>query len=268
MALALLPKQLIEVDLSDNAFGPDGIKAFECLLREDRNLRVLKVTNCGLGPEGGQMIAEALSKNEGLKLTHFHAGRDRLENKGISALASVFKQMGSLLEIHVPQNGIKDEGMKELIAALTSCKQLHTARVNDNWLKTESTEQLLALFIACKSLKELNISDGNMGTANVVAALRALKKSGNSTIEMFSCNYNDVESQKMAGECLEVLSTFETLRQVEFIGNVQSKKWNRDWAGKFKDMGKDLKWCDEEDDDEEDEDEEHEEDDQHEDALA
>jgi len=28
MALALLPKQLIEVDLSDNAFGPDGIRAF------------------------------------------------------------------------------------------------------------------------------------------------------------------------------------------------------------------------------------------------
>jgi Ran GTPase-activating protein (RanGAP) involved in mRNA processing and transport len=25
MAQALLPKQLIEVDLSDNAFGPDGV---------------------------------------------------------------------------------------------------------------------------------------------------------------------------------------------------------------------------------------------------
>jgi hypothetical protein len=72
----------------------------------------------------------------------------------------------------------------------------------------------------------------------------------------------------MAGECLEVLSAFGTLKKVEFIGNVQSKKWNREWAGRFKDMGKDLKWCDEEDDDEEDDDEEHEDDDQHEDALA
>ena len=140
------------------------------------------------------MIAEALTKNEGLKLTHFHAGRDRLENKGISALANVFSQMGSLLEIDVPQNGIKDEGMKELIEALTSCKQLHTARVNDNWLKTESTKQLLQLFMACQNLKELNISDGNMGTANVVAALRALKMSNNTSIETFCCNYNDVES--------------------------------------------------------------------------
>lgn len=90
MALALLPKQLVEVDLGDNAFGPDGIRAFECLLKEDKNLRILKVSNCGLGPEGGEMIAEALKCNTDLKLTHFHAGRDRLENKGITALAQVF----------------------------------------------------------------------------------------------------------------------------------------------------------------------------------
>ena len=102
MAIALLPKQLIEVDLSDNAFGPDGIKAFECLLRGDKNLKVLKVSNCGLGPEGGEMIAKALALNKGLKLTHFYAGRDRLENKGITALAEVFKEMGSLELVHVP----------------------------------------------------------------------------------------------------------------------------------------------------------------------
>ena len=60
MAKALLPKQLIEIDLSDNALGPDGIRAFECLLKDDKNLKILKVTNCGLGPEGGEMIAAAL----------------------------------------------------------------------------------------------------------------------------------------------------------------------------------------------------------------
>ena len=53
-------------------------------------LKTLKVNNCGIGPEGGEMIAEALAKNEGLKLVHFEAGRDRLENKGITALSKVF----------------------------------------------------------------------------------------------------------------------------------------------------------------------------------
>ena len=49
VALEVLPHQ-----------GCDWIKAFECLLKEDKNLRIIKVTNCGLGPEGGEMIADAL----------------------------------------------------------------------------------------------------------------------------------------------------------------------------------------------------------------
>ncbi len=78
------------VNLSDNAFGPAGIKSFDFLLRELKSLKTLKVTNCGLGPEGGEMIAQALADNKDLRLVQFSAGRDRLENKGITALAGVF----------------------------------------------------------------------------------------------------------------------------------------------------------------------------------
>lgn len=231
----------MEVDLSDNAFGPDCIKMFECLLKEDKNLKVLKITNCGLGPEGGEMIANALASNEGLKLREFYAGRDRLENKGITALAHVFSEMGSLQVVHVPQNGIKDAGMRELIAALQKSKDLHTLRVNDNWLKAESTEQLLGLMLACRSLRELNISDGNMGTANVLAVLRALRKSTQTALQVFSCNYNDVESRQAACECLEVLLAIEGLQHCDFVGNVQQRKWNKEWIAKFTEAGKTLK---------------------------
>jgi hypothetical protein len=48
------------------------------------------------------MIANALHENKDLKLTSFSAGRDRLENKGITALAGVFKEMKSLEVIEVP----------------------------------------------------------------------------------------------------------------------------------------------------------------------
>lgn len=96
MLSPLISRQIVQLDLSNNAFGPDGIRAFEDLISTVDSLKILQITNCGLGPEGGEMIAEALSKNQGLKLTRFEAGRDRLENKGITALAKVFGQMGSL----------------------------------------------------------------------------------------------------------------------------------------------------------------------------
>lgn len=74
----------------------------------------------------------------------------------------------------------------------------------------------------------------------------------------------------MAAECLQVLLSLDSLKQVEFIGNVLSKKWNREWASKFADAGKDLKWREDEDDEDEDDEEEddHEENDAHEEALS
>jgi Ran GTPase-activating protein 1 len=115
LARAIRDKKIIHLNLSDNAFGPDGIRAFDFLLKEMSTMETLKVNNCGIGPQGGEMIAEALKENKDLKLKNFTAGRDRLENVGITALAEVFKAMKSLEVIEVPQNGIKKAGMLALL---------------------------------------------------------------------------------------------------------------------------------------------------------
>ena len=47
---SLMNKKIQYLDLSNNAFGPAGIKSFDFLLRAMSSLQVLKVTNCGLGP--------------------------------------------------------------------------------------------------------------------------------------------------------------------------------------------------------------------------
>ena len=46
---------LTELDLSDNAFGPDGVKAVTALLTSPScfSLKVLKFNNNGLGSKGG-----------------------------------------------------------------------------------------------------------------------------------------------------------------------------------------------------------------------
>ena len=43
-------KGIEHLNLSDNAFGPAGIKSFDFFLKEAESLKTLKVTNCGLGP--------------------------------------------------------------------------------------------------------------------------------------------------------------------------------------------------------------------------
>ena len=47
---ALMKKNIVNLNLSDNAFGPAGIESFDFLLKEMKSLKTLKVSNCGLGP--------------------------------------------------------------------------------------------------------------------------------------------------------------------------------------------------------------------------
>lgn len=51
--------QLVELDLSDNAFGPDGVRGFEALLKSSAcfTLHELKLNNCGMGIGGGKVGA-------------------------------------------------------------------------------------------------------------------------------------------------------------------------------------------------------------------
>ena len=50
MVRALMNKKIVHLNLSDNAFGPAGIKTFDFLLKEMSSLKTLKVSNCGIGP--------------------------------------------------------------------------------------------------------------------------------------------------------------------------------------------------------------------------
>lgn len=52
--------RLTVLDLSDNAFGPDGVKGIEKLLKSTAcyTLQELRLNNCGMGIGGGKVIHE------------------------------------------------------------------------------------------------------------------------------------------------------------------------------------------------------------------
>lgn len=77
-----------ELDLSDNAFGPIGVPGFGPFLEKAHNLKVLKLMNDGLGPEGGRLVAQSLLAG-GAKLKQLWIGRNRLEKDGIHEISKV-----------------------------------------------------------------------------------------------------------------------------------------------------------------------------------
>ena len=65
---AISNKKINFLDLSDNAFGPTAIPSFEFFLRTCTHLENLELENNGLGPEGAEMVCNALLQNDKIKL--------------------------------------------------------------------------------------------------------------------------------------------------------------------------------------------------------
>jgi Ran GTPase-activating protein 1 len=84
---AIADKNIRVLDLSDNAFGPIGVSAFDFFLKKTTTLKELYIENNGLGPEGAEMVANSLLENDHIHLESIKINRNRLENKGAMAFA-------------------------------------------------------------------------------------------------------------------------------------------------------------------------------------
>jgi Ran GTPase-activating protein 1 len=84
---AIEDKNIRVLDLSDNAFGPIGVESFDFFLKKSSTLKELYIENNGLGPEGSEMVALNLLENDNLNLDVLVINRNRLENKGAAAFS-------------------------------------------------------------------------------------------------------------------------------------------------------------------------------------
>ena len=122
--------------MSDNAFGPNGVVKFDRQLATSfEHLTHLHLLNCGLGPEGTEMVANALLENGKIKLKCLFISRNRVENKGAAALARYFETNDQLNKLLIYQNGMKSDAFKALMPSLVpsaSSGALEFLDINDN----------------------------------------------------------------------------------------------------------------------------------------
>ncbi|XP_074477088.1 ran GTPase-activating protein 1b [Sebastes fasciatus] len=185
-ALMSAGARLTELDLSDNAFGPDGVKGIEQLLKGPscHTLRELRLNNCGMGIGGGKILAEALiqchrqSSAHGapLKLRVFIAGRNRLENEGASALAKAFQLMGSLEEVHMPQNGINYAGVMALASAMRHNPELRVLNLNDNTFTKRGTLAMAQALRHLRNVQVINFGDCLVRSEGAIALAAVLRE--------------------------------------------------------------------------------------------
>ncbi|XP_028332011.1 ran GTPase-activating protein 1b isoform X2 [Gouania willdenowi] len=178
--------RLTELYLSDNAFGPDGVKGIEQLLKSPscHTLRELRLNNCGIGIGGGKILAGALMEchrqssalGAPFKLRVFVAGRNRLENEGASALAKAFQLMGSLEEVHMPQNGINYAGVTALASAIQQNPDIRVLNLNDNTFTKKGTLAMAEALRHLRNIQVINFGDCLVRSEGAIALTAVLRE--------------------------------------------------------------------------------------------
>lgn len=218
---------LVEINLSDNAFGGRSVDPMVPFLTHNRSLRILRLNNNGLGPAGGKVIADALlesaklSKAEGKKsnLKVVICGRNRLENGSAPYWADAFAAHGTLVEVRMIQNGIRMEGITALANGLAKCPDLECVDMQDNtFVVNGSSDGVTAWTNALRSwpnLHTLNLSDcGLSAEGEVPALIEALAKGSSPKLHTLQLQNNNLEAASfrvLAGAISQCLSSVMTL---------------------------------------------------------
>ncbi|XP_059418466.1 ran GTPase-activating protein 1a [Carassius carassius] len=276
-ALITAGARLKVLDLSDNAFGPDGVKGIEKLLKSTacHTLQELRLNNCGMGIGGGKILAAALTVchkessalGTPLQLKVFIAGRNRLENDGATALAQAFQLIGSLEEVHMPQNGINHPGVTALATAMQHNPQLRVLNLNDNTFTKRGAIAMAEALKHLRNVQVINFGDCLVRSEGASAIAETLKE-GLPILKELNLSFGEITDEA----ALEVARAVQHKDQFEKL-DLNGNSFGEDGCEKLRDVMEKMNMADklgslsddegepEEDDDDEEEEEDDDDDD-------
>lgn len=219
-------EELEEIHLSDNAFGGRSAEPMVNLLTNNHHIRLLNLSNNGLGVTGGTIVADALyeaakSLKDGEKsaLRVVICGRNRLENGSAPVWARAFAAHRGITAVHMYQNGIRMEGVRALCQGLSHCKDLEVLDLQDNTATLRGSRAVANALPNWPHLRTLNLSDCLLKSKGGSLLFETLSLGLNKklqTLHLQYCDLNRGSLDKLGYAIEQHLSELETL---EINGN-------------------------------------------------
>ncbi|CAN0856652.1 RAN GTPase-activating protein 2 [Linum grandiflorum] len=186
---ALEGSMLKSLNLSDNALGEKGVRAFEALLKSQRCLEELYLMNDGISEEAARAVCELIPSTESLRVLRFH--NNMTGDEGALAIAEVLKNCPVLEDFQCSSTRVGAEGGVALCKALESCSRLKTLDLRDNMFGAEAAVALAKAFPKLPSLTEVYLSYLNLEDKGAIAIANALKESAPS-LQVLDMMGNDI----------------------------------------------------------------------------
>lgn len=189
---ALEGSDLKFLNLSDNALGEKGVRAFGRLLQSQTNLEELFLMNDGISKEAASAVNELVPSTEKLKVLHFH--NNMTGDEGAVAIAEIVKRSPLLEDFRCSSTRVGSEGGSALCEALGMCSHLKKLDLRDNMFGPEVGLVLSKAFSKHGNLTEVYLSYLNLEDEGAIAIANALKASSPS-LSVLEMAGNDITAE-------------------------------------------------------------------------
>ncbi|KAL3505888.1 hypothetical protein ACH5RR_031270 [Cinchona calisaya] len=189
---ALEGSVLKSLNLSHNALGEKGVRAFEKLLQSQTSLEELYLMNDGISEEAARAVCELLPSTEKLTVLQFH--NNMTGDEGAIAISEVVKRSPLLQDFRCSSTRVGSEGGIALSEALGTCTHLRKLDLRDNMFGVEAGIALSMALSLHENLTEVYLSYLNLEDEGAVAIADALKSTAPS-LEVLEMAGNDITAE-------------------------------------------------------------------------
>jgi Ran GTPase-activating protein 1 len=203
------------LNISDNALGEKGVRAFSELLKSQENLEEFYVMNDGISEDAAKALSELIPSTEKLKVLHFH--NNMTGDEGAMYVAEMVKRSPNLESFRCSATRIGSDGGVALSEALGTCTHLKKLDLRDNLFGVDAGIALSKTLPKLPELVELYLSDLNLENNGTVAIANALKQSA-PQLEVLELAGNEINA-KAAPALAECLTAMQSLKKLILAEN-------------------------------------------------
>ncbi|CAL4978484.1 unnamed protein product [Urochloa decumbens] len=212
---ALEGSVLTYLNISDNALGEKGVRAFGELLKSQENLEEFYVMNDGISEDAAKALSELIPSTEKLKVLHLY--NNMTGDEGAVYVAEMVKRSPNLESFRCSATRIGSDGGVALSEALGTCTHLKKLDLRDNLFGLDAGIALSKTLPKLPDLVELYLSDLNLENEGTVAIVNALKQSA-PQLEVLELAGNEITA-KAAPALAECLTAMQSLKKLTLAEN-------------------------------------------------
>ncbi|KAK4433998.1 RAN GTPase-activating protein 2 [Sesamum alatum] len=189
---ALEGSHLRYLNISDNALGEKGVRAFGKLLQSQTSLEELYLMNDGISKEAAQAVCELVPSTEKLRVLHFH--NNMTGDEGAIAISEILRCCPSLEDFRCSSTRVGSKGGVALTEALAECKNLKKLDLRDNMFGVEAGVKLSESLFKHECLTEIYLSYLNLEDDGAIAIANVLKDTA-SSLTVLEMAGNDITAE-------------------------------------------------------------------------